>query len=502
MPVKRRPAAPVAATGVESRYTRNQLIQELTRSPHGQLSEYVPMGIQASASDPDFYAHLIAWNAKNGEIRDARVALPVISLSSVGFPLMLVGNSIAHMLLLDPRLLVKALSFSRAVRIEPHTRQVMRAVGQYLKVREKNWGWWERAALQHRDSMKALYALSHTKPNAMAQRILFDRDAPRGTVFHELKQLADKSPLQIAGLILKHKIPYLVASGALGPKLKEPDVVLALIGQMSPTEIVTNSGFLSKLGVKENPALRAAYADALAKVAGSKKATFKTTRAAESVKDVQVATKLRQAQEKQLKNLAIDGNWLILGDRSTSMNVSIEAARLVAATLAKLVSGDVHLVFFSDTPTYYPVTGLDYDAIKEKTQHVNADGSTSIGCGLQSIMERGIEVDGIAVVSDAQDNTPPLFPDVYERYVAKLGKAVPVYLYRMACGARSHQDRDLASYMRMKGHDVQEFDLRHGVDYYSLPGLATTMRANRYSLADEIMATPLVTVDEALERRE
>jgi len=36
----------------------------------------------------------------------------------------------------------------------------------------------------------------------------------------------------------------------------------------------------------------------------------------------------------------IEGNWIVLGDKSPSMSGAIDGARLVEATLAKLVKGD------------------------------------------------------------------------------------------------------------------------------------------------------------------
>lgn len=477
--------------------TRNQMVEQLTRSPHGKLSDYVPVGVRAVAQDPQFFAHLVAWNEQNGQVRDARVALPVLSLSEKDYPSELVENSMAHLFTLDPRMLEQAYRFSLSVRIPGRSRMLDREIEKYLRVREAEWGWWTRAALQHRSSMRALYALAHVKPSPMAKRILFEKDYPKGSVFETLKTLKDRSAAEIAATVIKHRLPFLTLSSALGPKLKDPDVTLAMIKQMSPTELVTSMKMLERLGVKENQILRAALDEALGKVADSKKSTLKTMRAAEAQTDEKLKAKLVGAQEKQLKALSIDGSWLVLGDASGSMTEEIQTACQVAGVLAKLVKGDVHLVFFSDSPTYYPVTGLDYEQIKRKVGRVSAGGGTSIGCGLQSIMDRDIEVDGIAVVSDAQENTMPPFARVYGEYSRKIGKAVPVYLYRFGTAINHHQDIDLSVSMRVGGHDLQEFDLRKGVDYYSLPNLVQTMRPSRYSLGDEIMSTPLKTLEEA-----
>jgi hypothetical protein len=52
--------------------------------------------------------------------------------------------------------------------------------------------------------------------------------------------------------------------------------------------------------------------------------------------------------------------------------------------------------------------------------------------------------------------------------------------------------------MKQAGIEMQTFDIRGGTDFYSIPNLAQTLRASRYSLVDEIMATPLLTLNSVL----
>ena len=116
-----------------------------------------------------------------------------------------------------------------------------------------------------------------------------------------------------------------------------------------------------------------------------------------------------------------------------------------------------------------------------------------------AILDRKVEVDGIAIISDAQENTPPVFVNAYKEYSKFADKEVPVYLYRCAYEAQGWGDVDLAKAMKQHGFDLQEFDLRKGVDFYSLPNLVKTMRTNRYSLIDEILATPLLSLRQAFQ---
>jgi len=46
----------------------------------------------------------------------------------------------------------------------------------------------------------------------------------------------------------------------------------------------------------------------------------------------------------------------VLGDKSGSMAACIEASRIIAATLAKVVKGKVHLIYFDTSPRYIDAT--------------------------------------------------------------------------------------------------------------------------------------------------
>lgn len=498
---------------MESGLKRNQVVRELTRSAHGALNAYVPVGHQAAAQDPEFFAHLVAWDALKGQVRDAHVALPVLALAVSGVAEEFVENALAHLAKLDPRNLVRALDFSRTVKVPGHGRALRRLVEQYLRAREANWTWWERSALQHRASLKTLYARFHLKPgSASVQLVLNGRFAkgtahaqmPAGTAFEALARLKEMSDGEAATAILEHRLPFLTVVGAVGKRLKESDALaLALIERMSPAEAVTNSKMLEKLGVRSRPALRAAYELALERVAESKKVTLKTTKAAEAVQSEALQGKLRVAQEKQLDALGgVDGNWLVLGDKSGSMEGAIETAKLLASTLTRMVKGQVHLVFFNTEPTYLEATGLSYEELLERTKYVRAGGGTSIGCGLTLLRLKQIEVDGIAIVSDGAENTLPFFVEAYQSYSKAMDREVPVYLYRSSDDLSGYfGNQELSKTMERAGISLQEFDLRGTkVDFYSLPNLVQTMRTSPYSLAEEVLETPLLRLSDVFRK--
>jgi len=480
----------------EAGLTKQGLITELTKSTHGKLSEYTAIGQRAVSEEPEFFAHLTAWNFINGAIRDTKVALPVIQLST-GTTLVpeFKENALAQLAGLDPRNLLRAVRFAKEVKTPGCGNDIQRMVKQYLEIKAKNWAKWERLALQHRHSLKNLYKAWHFKPSERVDAVLFKENFPPGSVFDVVRRLKDmSSPEEIANSIIERKIPFLIASAAVGPRIKDKTVLMAIIGRMSPTELVTNAKRLEKLGVKNDPACRAAFEEALGRASKSKANLFKTTVAADSVEDESLKQKLRGLQEKQIAKLAtVEGNWLVLGDKSGSMQQSIETSRHVAATLARMVKGKVHLMFFDVTPRYLDATGKTYEQLLAETRNITANGGTSIGCGLRAAMDRKLEIDGIAVVSDGGENHTPYFYSVYQELEKQLGKAVPVYLY--------HVDGDSDGFSftcKQNNVDVQKFDIHGTVDYYSLPNVVQTMRTNRYGLIEEILDTPLFTIDRLL----
>jgi hypothetical protein len=484
----------------ESGITKNQILSELSRSPHGKLAEYIPLGIKAVDQEAEFFAHLIAWDRVKGQIRDAKVALPVISLKGTKFPDEFIDNSLAHIALLGPRELERAYRFALELRPVGRMRQLRRLIQSYLKKIESNHGKWEAMVTQDRKTFANLYALSHAKRTDRVGDILFYQKNgkfahPEGSKFEIVSQLVNMSPLEAAGAILEHNIPFMAAQGALGKKISDPDLVLALIKKMTPTQLVTNVKMLERMGVKSNPALRGVFEEALEKASKSTKNVLKTTRAAEMISDEGLKGKLRNLQDKQLSKMSgVEGNWLVLGDKSGSMTQAIDSAKLVAATLAKMVKGKVTLIFFDTVAArVFDVTGKSYDEIKLDTKWVSADGGTSIGAGLQYCIDRKVEVDGIAIVSDGGENNTPYFSETYARYAQLFGKEVPVYLYQ----CRGDQPALIHNMQRAK-IDLQVFDIKDGIDFYSLPDLAKTMATCRYSLIEEIMEFKLLSLKDVL----
>jgi len=491
----------------EIKFDPKELIASLVKSPHGDLNEYRAITFDAVQASGDFYAHLIAWNAVKGQVRDSKVALPVGALQMKDQPTEHLENALALLVTLPNRDFVRALSLSKEW--GTHSRNLRRLVTRKLRDLEASRGNWERVAIQHRDTLRRLYALYHIAPGgakgSFEDVALMKGQATTGK-FAVVRDLPHLPALQLGALVKQHKLPFLVVRGALGPRAKEQDVALALIESMSPNEIVINTRALVRLGIKTDPVLRAAYEKRLAEVGTTKRSkrgtsTLRTTKIAEVIEkddlDESLATKLKAAQERQIQQLGtIDGNWLVLGDRSPSMHEAIDVAMQICALLTRLVAGKVHLVLFDAQPRYYDVTGKSYDELRALLKNMQLGSATSCGVGLDYIVDRNIQVDGIAIVSDGGHNTAPDFSTAYRKYEKKFDTQPTVYFYELQGDA----DR-LSAELQRAQIQCEKFALRgQSIDHYSLPNLVSTMRVSRYSLTDEIYATPLVTLDDVLTR--
>lgn len=490
----------------EKGLSKNEIISLLTKSEHSKgkaeslEKTYFPIAKKAAESDPEFLAHLIAWNERNGSIRDSKIALPIASLKAWGDGAEFAENSFAHLALLGPIELSRASYLAKQTHPIGNGRKIRYLIEEYLRTRERKPAWWDATALTHRKAMKDLYSLQHIKPSSRADRILFKESYKRGEVFQTLKELKSMKPGDAAAAIINKKIPFQTAMGYLGKSFKDENIVLALIENMTPNQLVNSTKFLERLGVKTNPALKAAYEAGLGKAVDSKKNvnTFKTTVAAEALGEGKLKEKLKATQEKQIERLGrVKGRWLVLGDKSGSMTQAIEASRQIAATLARMAEDNVWLIFFDAFPSkVINAKGMSYDELLKETKSVVAGGGTSIGCGLQYLMERGIEVDGIVIASDGGEGQAPRFADVLGRYEKKFDKDLPVYFYDLP----GETDYPLIASMKQIDHDMQVFDMRNGrIDYYALPNLIQTMSIKRYGLIDKIMETPLLRVRDVIQ---
>ena len=489
--------------------SRQRIISELFRTPKGQLGEYLPIGREAASLDADFLAHAIAYDHRNGSVRDAQVGLPVVTLATPTFPRELLENSLAHLALLNPKDLLRAWDFAHGrpahaqdwlLSWRRHD-QLKYLVHGYLRTRESCWPWWERTALWFRQPLKSLYALSRTKPSPEAQAILFGTGTgfpQREGLFNRLYQSRQWESDEVAGFIRQEKIPFLVSQGAYGARIKEPAILAAVVDTLSAGELSRHAALLEKWGWKETGATRGAKHEALARARqGAKRSgLFAATKAQAVVADNDplLALELEHIQESQLdKQAGIEGNWLVGIDISGSMSHAMQPGLLLAAYLGRQVRGKVMLCLFNHEPYLKDVTGKTYAQLAEMMRTVVAQGGTSIGCVVAAARERGFEADAIAIVSDGGERGFPTFTSAYQLYAEVLGKEPPVYLYRVP-----GQGPDwLTERCAQAQIPYQCFAVPGEMNEAGLVSLAATMHTERYGFIQKILDTPLMTVEQA-----
>jgi hypothetical protein len=289
----------------------------------------------------------------------------------------------------------------------------------------------------------------------------------------------------------------LVAEGYLNHRLTEPAILAAMLDRYTPAQLLRRRKAIQRWGGEAVAMTRGALQ------AGITRSTQQRQRgmgealrqAQEAVADdAGLAAEFETIAEAQLDQApGIEGNWLWLIDISGSMTTAMEPGCRLAAYVARQTRGQVWLCFFNHEPYFREVTGKTYADIQAIGQAMTANGGTSIGCGLAAALERKLCLDAIGIVSDGGQRHAPAFVETYARYSQWAQKQVPVYLYRVA-----GQDPDwLSGPCQQASIPYQVFPLT-AVDQVSLESLAQTMRTQRYSLLDEIMATPLVTLEQAL----
>lgn len=484
-------------------FNKLQLVNSLIKIAHSEPSEpkdktekgriesthkaYTNIGLSVVNVDPYLYAHIIAWNHKNGKLFSSKLAFPVISLR--GNP-EFSENAIAHLTLLDPRKLIRAYNYSKHLTslgnpIKGDKRKVLQwAIQKYIEIREKDRKWWDSCVVQNRKAMKALYTVSHKKPSRYAQSVLFDNQYPKVSVFEIIRNLKNMSSKEAAGHIINHKIPLTIATGAVS-SIKNNDIILALLEGISGNELLNNTKRFEKLGVLQDTTLKAAFEEAIERAKKDKRVnTYKASKAKEVIKDKKLSNKIMSVQkEREKKEKGIEGNWSVLGDCSWSMKESIEIARKVASLVASAVKGKVYLIFFNTAPKFFDVSGMSYDDIFQKTQFIIPYGGTSIGCGLDYLLQKEIIINGIVIASDGGDNTVPMFDPTYKKYTNKFNINPTVYHIWVPGDPNRLGSLDY----------IEKIDASRGFDEYVFPNLTNILKANRYQLMDDILDTPLLT---------
>ena len=466
------------------RDARLEMLNSLLTTPHRDLGRVAGVHDDVRRRDPIFYGHLAAWYVANGDVRDHKEVFVANLLTSDlaehrGAGFVLVQG-------LAPYQVARVVDFMKVHRGKV-PRSARTAVARYLRERERDPERFDRAALRARKAFKRLYATLHVRPGERADAILFKERPPADSLAFALKRIARvASPAEQAQLIVEHRMPYVVAVGALARLT--PAALVALVDRMSPQEVINNLGAIKARGGLDHPELKRLVDDKLARAAtAGRVSAFKAVTAADAADlDDETVARLHHAAGEQLRRKGrITRPTALLVDKSGSMSVALEVGKRLAAMVSSVAEAGLAVYAF-DTMAY-PVTaaGTELADWELAFRHMQADGGTSVGAAVETMRLRGDVVEQIIVVTDEGENQTPYFHDALAGYAAATS-AMPHVVFVKVGDHCDLLERRLTQ--RGVAFDTFTFD----GDYYSLPNLIPMLaKRSRLELLVEILDTPL-----------
>jgi hypothetical protein len=496
---------------------RLNILNTLLTTPHRKLAEVWPVHQDMAQKDPRFYVRLAAWYNDHGEVRDHKEMF-VINLALSNFP----GHrdvGLALLRNLPPYEVARVVDFihgrktNRKVRAASPTKKEETApetpvktvveefglfrnppralrteVTRYLREREGDPDWFDSTVLNARKGVKRLYALLHIAPAERAQKVLFDEAPPADSRLFALRELARAAdPAEQARAIVDHQIPYRVAATVV--RQMTPTVLLALIERMSPQELINNLASLQRRGALDNPDLKGLIEGKLEEAkSGERVSAFKAEEAVKAAPGLSadVRRQLEGVADAQVKAKGrIRRPTALLIDKSGSMHQAIELGKRIGAMISAICERELFVYAF-DTVAY-PVerAGDDLAAWERALQGITAGGGTSCGAAVEYLRRKRQYVEQFILVTDEEENTPPLFVDSLRKYCQEL-KADPTVCFVRTPNGRNH----LEERCRQTGISADAF--RFTGDYYALPNLVPLLtRPSRLELLMEIMDYPL-----------
>lgn len=468
---------------------RLEMLNSLLTTPHRQLEKVTEIHKLIVEIDPIFYGHLAVWYQHNGDVRDHKEVFVGNLLTSN-----LTEHRDAGFVMLQefpPYEVSRIVDFMKVHRGKV-PRSARTAVTRYLKSREKNPQFFDRAAMRGRKAMKHLYASLHIKPSDRADSVLFKDNPPEDSLAFVLKQLAKAAtPADQAMLIVEHKIPYAIAVGAV--KQLTPTVLVALIDSMSPQEVINNLKSIQNRGAMDHPEVKKLIDGKLEQAAKSDRVSaFKASVAGDGAQfDAETAAKLEAVTNEQVKRRGkIAKSTGLLVDKSGSMTNAIEVGKRLAALISGISDADLFVYAFDTMPYFVEAKGKELTDWERAFKHLQANGGTSCGCAVEAMRKKKQVVEQFILVTDEGDNSTPLFADAYTTYCRDLGVMPNVVIVRVG----SHSNY-VESQLKQKQVPVETFTFAG--DYYSLPNLVPMLsRPSRLELLMEILDVALPVRDD------
>ncbi|MCI0458806.1 MAG: hypothetical protein L0Z62_17745 [Gemmataceae bacterium] len=518
---------------------RLHMLNTLLTTPHRKLDLVWPIHADLVAKDPRFYVRLAAWYSDHGEVRDHKEMFSItLALSDFpghrdvglallrGLPPYQVGRVVdfihgrkrtrrvlaAHQskvhLTREQEKELKGLSKSQARLLLKQIRRaqlkwdtvtedfglfrnvprsVKTEVTRYLREREADPDWFDSTVLSARKALKRLYGVLHIPPGERAQKVLFERDPPANSRLMSLRDLARAAtPQEKAEAIARHKIPFRVAVSVLGEVTKE--ILEAIIERMSPQELINSLGALRRRGALVDPDLKALVELKLEEAKlGTRVSALKAEKALEATGvEGALRAKLEDVADVQIKARGrITRPLALLIDKSGSMDEALELGKRIGAMIAAICAAPLYVYAFDTMAYEIEAAGPKLADWHRAFAGITAAGTTSCGVAVEMLRRRGQRVEQIVMVTDEEENEPPLFVESLQRYRKEIEPNVTVCLVKTSDPSTKLEER-----CREAGIKVETFQFTG--DYYALPNLVPLLAPpSELDLLLEIMDYPL-----------
>lgn len=487
---------------LNSKFTSEQdfrlaVLNSLLRTPHRNVTPFVPLFSRLQEKDPLFFSRLAVWYFDNGTVHDLKqlfIALLCIS----DFDESDREAGLALLQKLPPYQVERVLRMLKGYRAgetymvgiaKSIPRSFRTAVEQYLREREADERSFDSAVLHARKSMKTLYATFRIKPGPYAQKILFDETPPEGSKAAILKEIARaETPTEQAKLIVENKIPYRIAVSLI--KQMKPAVLVSIVNSMTPQEVMNNLASLKRRGALDDADLRKLIESKLEAGKTDKRVSALKTREALKVAgvDAEMAKMVEDVANQQIKAKgSIKRSTALLVDKSGSMTIAIEVGKLVASMIAPICENGLYVYAFDSMSYDIKANGNKLADWERAFKGITAAGNTSCGVAIEVMRKRKQRVEQIVIITDQGDNTPPFMHEAIKKYAEDpaIG-AMPSVIIVHVGTPDSTVERNLNSINCEV--DVYTFE----GDYYSLPALIPMLaRGTKLELLMEIMAGEL-----------
>lgn len=497
---------------------RLQLLNAFLSCTHRDTDKIKEVHQKVQEQDPVFYAHLASWYEYNGELRDHREVFASLLISDNYLDNRDTGLAIFQRLPIFMKHRVLGFIKGKKVKIRHKTGRkkkigkktvddvhieektvglfknpptaFKKEIEKYLRYLEADSTRFDGATLRNAKDLKSLYASLRIRPSSRANDILFKKKYPDDSKMSVFEQITKaKSPAKAAELIVKNKIPYTTAVGLIDKMT--PSIIVALINNMSPQEVLNNIASLEARGAMDNAQTKKLINQKLEKAQKSKNVSGLKSKQAKKtgrVKDKEISKQLDKVADTQIKRKGtIKVPTAIFVDRSGSMTTAIEMGKQCATIVSGATEAPLYVIAFDNMPREIQAKGVSLTDWERAFASVRPGGSTSIGCPLMAMIRSRTYVEQIVIITDGGENASPFFHNAYKEYVRAMKVKPAVIVIRVGRWYSGFYNNLVRSGIEV---DIYTPDAK---DYYGLPGLVSLLsRKSKLDLLMEIIETPLV----------